>query len=74
MILAGEGREAHPITNWDQAAIHRVTRSVIEAAVAEPDPRHFVVVTHHALHPSCLPAADCSATWRLAGCLPGRCS
>ena len=57
-ITSGEGREAHPITSRDQAALHHVTRSVIEAAVAAPDPRPLVVVTHHAPHPSCLPAAD----------------
>ena len=56
-IVAGEGGQAHPITNRDQAALHRITRSVIEAAVAAPDPRPLVVVTHHAPHPCCLPVA-----------------
>lgn len=56
-IMAGEGKAAHPITNKDQSALHRITRSVTEVATAVPDPRPLVVVTHHAPHPSCLPVA-----------------
>ncbi len=54
-IVAGKNGQAHPITNADQAALHRITLSVIEAAVAALDPRPLVVVTHHAPHPCCLP-------------------
>ena len=57
-IVAGNGVAAHPITSRDQADLHRITRSMIAAAVAENDPRPLVVVTHHAPHPCCLPAAQ----------------
>ena len=56
-IVIGQGRGAHPITGKDQADLHRATCSMIEAAVAAEDPRPLVVVTHHAPHPLCLPAA-----------------
>jgi Icc-related predicted phosphoesterase len=45
------------ITNADETALHARTRGVIEAAIARPRDGPLVVVTHHAPHPVCLPAA-----------------
>ncbi len=45
------------ITGADEAALHCLTRGVIEAAMARPRDGHLVVVTHHAPHPDCLPPA-----------------
>ena len=56
--VAGDGGGTRLITSGDQAALHARTRGVIEAALAGPrDPRPVVVVTHHAPHPLCVPAA-----------------
>jgi len=57
-IVAADGPTAHPVTNGDQADLHRLTRAAIEAFVAFDDPRPLVVVTHHAPHPCCLPPAQ----------------
>ena len=55
--VAGEGGGTRPITNGDEAALHIKTRGVIEAALADPGSGCPVVVTHHAPHPLCVPAA-----------------
>lgn len=63
--VAGEGGGTRPITNGDEAALHARTRAVVEVALAGPGDGGgcpVVVVTHHAPHPLCLPAAH-RATW-----------
>lgn len=51
------------ITNGDHAALHARTRGMIEVALSQPNTEHpVVVVTHHAPHPSCVPAVH-RATW-----------
>lgn len=56
--VAGDGSGTRLITSGDQAAMHARTRGVVEAALAGPrDGRPVVVVTHHAPHPLCVPAA-----------------
>ena len=56
-IKTGQERRAQPITSRAEAILHRRTRAVIEAAMAQPaEGRPLVVVTHHAPHPLCLPA------------------
>ncbi len=56
--VAGDGGGTRLITSGDQAALHARTRGVIEAALAGPrDGRPVVVVTHHAPHLLCVPAA-----------------
>ena len=56
-IQVGQGGDTQPITNGDEAVLHGRTRSVIEAALAKSRDGRLVVVTHHAPHPLCLPAA-----------------
>ena len=69
--VAAEGGGMRPITNGDEAALHARTRGMIERALAGPGPDPcvsgspacpVVVVTHHAPHPLCVPAAH-RATW-----------
>lgn len=57
--VAAEKGGTRPITNGDEAMLHARTRGVIEAALASPGPNAcpVVVVTHHAPHPLCVPAA-----------------
>lgn len=55
LIGLGDGLQPSPVTDADQASLHRATREVIAAAVAADDPRPLMVVTHHAPHPCCLP-------------------
>jgi len=56
--VAQDGGGTRLITSGDQAAMHTRTRGVIEAALAgSRDPRPVVVVTHHAPHLLCVPAA-----------------
>jgi hypothetical protein len=52
----GVGKGKRPITGADEALRHKRTRQVIETAMRQNGPP-LVVVTHHAPHPSCLPAA-----------------
>lgn len=56
-VVQGSGG-ARLITAGDQAALHAHTRGVIERALDRPgDGCSVVVVTHHAPHPLCVPAA-----------------
>ena len=56
-IQVGQPGTTHAITNREEAILHGRTRGVIEAAMARPRDGRLVVVTHHAPHPLCLPAA-----------------
>jgi Icc-related predicted phosphoesterase len=53
---SGVGKGKRPITGADEALRHKRTRQVIETAMRQGG-APLVVVTHHAPHPSCLPAA-----------------
>ncbi len=64
--VAQDGGGARLLTNGDHAVLHARTRGVIEAALAglgegrsdlHPAGCPLVVVTHHAPHPLCVPAA-----------------
>ncbi len=58
VYVGQDGGAMRLITSGDQAAMHARTRGVIEAALAGPgDGCPVVVVTHHAPHLLCVPAA-----------------
>lgn len=60
--VARDGGGTRLITTGDEAALHRRTLEVVEAALARPgDGCPVVVVTHHAPYPLCMPAAHRSS-------------
>jgi len=60
--VAQDGGGTRLITTGDEAALHLRTLEVIGAALARPgDGCPVVVVTHHAPHPLCVPAAHRSS-------------
>lgn len=62
LVAAGRGG-TRPITNGDEAALHRDAAAAIGAALARPGGGCPVVaVTHHAPHPLCVPAG-LRGTW-----------
>ncbi len=61
--VARDGGGTRLITTGDEAALYRRTLEVIETALARPgDGCPVVVVTHHAPHPLCMPAAHRSSS------------